>query len=111
MGRGVREGHPPFPTRGWGCQTAQDTLKFKGKVLLYQQAQFREKKHRKCQHGPDYSYNVASHMGQALCVRLSLTLPGGGYLFFFFAVSCAIWDLSSLTRDQTYATCIGSTES
>ena len=83
MDRGVREGHHPFPIRGWGCQTAQDTLKFKGKVLLYQQAQFREKKHRKCQHGHDYSYSVASHVGQALCIRLTESARRWVSFFFF----------------------------
>ena len=33
------------------------------------------------------------------------------FLFFpFLAVPRGIWDLSSLTRDQTHAPCIGSTE-
>ena len=31
--------------------------------------------------------------------------------FFFFAAPFDLWDLSSLSRDQTHAPCIGSTES
>ena len=30
--------------------------------------------------------------------------------FFFLAVLCSMWDLSSLTKDQTCALCIGSME-
>ena len=32
------------------------------------------------------------------------------YLFFFLVAPCDMQDLSSLTRDQTCASCIGSTE-
>ena len=32
-------------------------------------------------------------------------------LFYFLAALCSMWDLSSLTRDQTHAPCSGSTES
>ena len=35
-----------------------------------------------------------------------------GFCFFFFlATSCGTWDLSSLPRDQTFTSCIGSAES
>ena len=30
--------------------------------------------------------------------------------FFFLAVPCGMWDLSSLTRDETQAPCSGSVE-
>ena len=39
------------------------------------------------------------------CPLLSL------FFFFFLAVPCGMWDLSSLTRDQTCAPCMGSVES
>ena len=35
----------------------------------------------------------------------------GIFFFFFLAALCSMWDLSSLTRDQTQAPCIGSMES
>ena len=31
-----------------------------------------------------------------------------GFFFFFLAMPCSMWDLSSPTRDQTHAPCIGS---
>ena len=33
------------------------------------------------------------------------------YLFFFLAAQCGMQDLSSLTRDQTHAPCMGNMES
>ena len=34
-----------------------------------------------------------------------------GHFIFFLAMLCSMWDLSSPTRDQTHAPCIGSMES
>ena len=43
--------------------------------------------------------------------RMSVTRMNFGKVLFFFCHLCAMWDLSSPTRDQTYAPCSGSTES
>ena len=54
----------------------------------------------------------------ALAGRFSTTAPRGkppflsfSFSFSFLAVPRSMWDLSSLTRDQTRAPCIGSAES
>ena len=43
--------------------------------------------------------------------RVQGEVAGGRVAFFFSAVLCDMWDLSSLTRDQTHAPCSGSSES
>ena len=45
-------------------------------------------------------------------ISLSCSFPLGHLHFFsFLVIPCGIWDLSSLTRDETHAPCIGSMES
>ena len=46
--------------------------------------------------------------------HIKLTAPGlmtKFFFFFFWSLLTGMWDLSSLTRDQTSAPCIGNTES
>ena len=43
--------------------------------------------------------------------RVVLQTQAGKFFFFFLAVPCGLWYLSSLTSDQTCAPCSGSLES
>ena len=54
-------------------------------------------------------WSVCLSLYQYLTVSISVSLSQ--FLVSFLAAPCAMWDLSSLTRDKTPATCIGSTES
>ena len=51
---------------------------------------------------PNPSLLLANPVMKALTLKV---------FFFFFAVLCGMWDLSSPTRDQTLTLCIGSVES
>ena len=44
-----------------------------------------------------------------ICLQEDHRLGKVNFFFFFLATPCSMWDLSSLTRDQTRAPCRGST--
>ena len=75
-------------------------------------------------HGPSWSLEAQLASCGPLCQEhiscsawnaLYIPLPGKHlpcfFLFFFLATPCGLWDLSSLTRDQTRAPCSESEES